>query len=55
MTTLVCSYKRALEAVVIGEQKLAKHKLPKARPNDYFAEMVKTDGTDILCTLSSPS
>jgi len=30
-----------------GEKKLAKHNLPKSRPNDYFAEMVKTDGTAI--------
>eukprot|EP00045_Choanoeca_perplexa_P011402 m.120730 g.120730 ORF g.120730 m.120730 type:complete len:303 (-) comp15620_c1_seq2:5477-6385(-) len=36
-------YQRALEAVLVGEKKLAKYNLPKARPNDYFAEMVKTD------------
>lgn len=37
------SYKQALEAVNIGRAKLAAFGMPIDRPDDYFAEMVKSD------------
>ncbi|KAJ3126700.1 rRNA-processing protein and EBNA1-binding protein ebp2, partial [Irineochytrium annulatum] len=36
-------YKQALEAAVKGEEKLKKLKVPVRRPDDYYAEMVKSD------------
>lgn len=36
-------YQQTLAAVMTGEKLLKQHKLPIIRPNDYFAEMVKTD------------
>jgi rRNA-processing protein EBP2 len=40
---LLCSYKQALDAVNVGRAKLAAFGIPIERPEDYFAEMVKTD------------
>jgi rRNA-processing protein EBP2 len=36
-------YQQALEATEIGLEKLRKEGVPTTRPNDYFAEMVKSD------------
>eukprot|EP00551_Chaetoceros_affinis_P008402 CAMPEP_0203671758 /NCGR_PEP_ID=MMETSP0090-20130426/7443_1 /ASSEMBLY_ACC=CAM_ASM_001088 /TAXON_ID=426623 /ORGANISM="Chaetoceros affinis, Strain CCMP159" /LENGTH=386 /DNA_ID=CAMNT_0050536895 /DNA_START=84 /DNA_END=1244 /DNA_ORIENTATION=- len=36
-------YNIALEAVHAGRKKCAEHKIPLRRPEDFFAEMVKTD------------
>lgn len=37
------SYQQAQSAVVIGLRKLEELEVPTTRPDDYFAEMVKTD------------
>jgi len=37
------SYKQALHSVRAAKQLATKHNLPWTRPNDYFAEMVKSD------------
>lgn len=36
-------YKLALDAVPIARAQCAKHDIPFSRPNDYYAEMVKSD------------
>jgi rRNA-processing protein EBP2 len=36
-------YKLALEAVPFARAQCAKHDIPFSRPNDYYAEMVKSD------------
>jgi rRNA-processing protein EBP2 len=41
----VIFYNTALEAVHAGRQQFEDLKIPCTRPEDYFAEMVKTDGT----------
>ena len=38
-----CSYQQALSAVELGKRKLEELDIPTTRPDDYFAEMVKTD------------
>ena len=38
-----CSYQQALSAVELGQRKLEELDIPTTRPDDYFAEMVKTD------------
>ncbi len=40
----VVFYNLALEAVHEGRKKCAENKIPFSRPDDFFAEMVKTDG-----------
>lgn len=37
------SYQQALSAVQLGQRKLEELNIPITRPDDYFAEMVKTD------------
>ena len=37
------SYQQAQSAAVIGLRKLEELGVPTRRPDDYFAEMVKTD------------
>lgn len=39
----LCSYEQAQSAVVVGLRKLEELEIPTTRPEDYFAEMVKTD------------
>ncbi|KAF9160116.1 rRNA-processing protein and EBNA1-binding protein ebp2 [Actinomortierella ambigua] len=39
----VAFYEQALEAAVIGRDRLKKEGIPFERPDDYFAEMVKSD------------
>ena len=39
----LCSYQQAQSAVSIGLRKLEELGVPVKRPDDYFAEMVKTD------------
>ena len=39
----MCSYQQAQSAVAIGLRKLEELGVPVKRPDDYFAEMVKTD------------
>jgi hypothetical protein len=39
------SYNSALAAVGKAEGLLRNAKIPYSRPNDYYAEMVKTDGS----------
>jgi len=41
----VAFYDLALKGVQIGRSLCAKHDIPFARPNDFYAEMVKSDGT----------
>ena len=41
----VAFYNLALEAVHAGRKKCEEVKMPFSRPEDFFAEMVKTDGT----------
>ncbi|KAJ2856964.1 RRNA processing protein [Coemansia erecta] len=36
-------YQQALEAAILGKQQVLKAGVPFERPNDYFAEMVKSD------------
>ncbi|KAI9344336.1 eukaryotic rRNA processing, partial [Obelidium mucronatum] len=36
-------YKQALEAAVVGYRELKKAQVPIHRPDDYYAEMIKTD------------
>lgn len=38
-----CSYHQAQASVLIGLQKLESLGVPTTRPDDYYAEMVKTD------------
>ncbi len=40
---LLCSYQQALSSVVVGQKKLEELGVPIKRPDDYFAEMLKTD------------
>lgn len=40
---LPSSYKQALQCAQESKALAAKHSLPFTRPNDYFAEMVKSD------------
>jgi rRNA-processing protein EBP2 len=40
----VAFYNLALEASHIGREKCAENNIPFSRPEDFFAEMVKTDG-----------
>lgn len=40
----VAFYNLALEAVYEARQKCQSHNIPFSRPDDFFAEMVKTDG-----------
>ena len=37
------SYQQALSALEMGQRKLKELDVPTTRPDDYFAEMVKTD------------
>ena len=37
------SYQQALSSVEVGLRKLEEFEIPTKRPEDYFAEMVKTD------------
>lgn len=37
------SYKVALDQVAVARKLAAKHDIPFTRPNDYYAEMVKSD------------
>lgn len=37
------SYRQAQAAVLFGLEKLKKLKIPTQRPNDYYAEMAKSD------------
>jgi rRNA-processing protein EBP2 len=39
----LCSYKQALHGAKAARALAAKHSLPFTRPDDFFAEMVKTD------------
>ena len=41
--TTFFSYRQAQSSVQVGLQKLEELKVPINRPDDYFAEMVKTD------------
>jgi rRNA-processing protein EBP2 len=36
-------YKQSLDAAMVGRRQLKKEGVPFSRPNDFFAEMVKTD------------
>ena len=38
------SYQQAQSAVAVGQRKLEELEIAMTRPEDYFAEMVKTDG-----------
>lgn len=39
----MCSYRQAQAAVVKGIERLHKLGIPTKRPEDYFAEMAKSD------------
>jgi rRNA-processing protein EBP2 len=45
----VAFYDIALEATLMGRQKCEEANIPFSRPEDFFAEMVKTDGTFCMC------
>eukprot|EP00980_Cylindrotheca_fusiformis_P011936 scaffold2830_cov131-Cylindrotheca_fusiformis.AAC.57 len=45
----VAFYNLALEAVHKARKECKKAKIPFSRPDDFFAEMVKTDGTSPFC------
>lgn len=47
----VAFYDNALEAVTLAREQCEKVGIPFTRPNDFFAEMVKSDGTLLLCFL----
>ena len=39
----VCSYNQALDAVKVAEERFERLGVPHVRPDDYFAEMIKSD------------
>ena len=41
-------YNTALDAVLQARVKCEQHQIPFARPDDFFAEMIKSDGTEIV-------
>ncbi len=40
---IISSYQQALSSVEVGLKKLEEFGVPTKRPDDYFAEMLKTD------------
>ena len=49
------SYQQALSAVEMGHHKLQELDVPTTRPEDYFAEMVKTDDHMRKVCFSAPT